>query len=322
MEPPLVTVVVLAHNRRDELRVTLRALTEELDYPAARLETIVVDNASADGTATMVRKEFRGVELVERPRNVGIAGWNDGIRAGRGEFFLLLDDDCYLVGDSLLRAVAAAGNYTADLVSFRVRSTLNPGFVFNTAWDPGLLSFWGCAALVRRDAALALGGFDPEIFIWAHEPEFTIRLLDSGRRHLHAADIDAFHQADPHRERAPGFHRLNTRNLAYTAAKLLQPLDAARALGNLALAALLEAARDPRRAGSLPALAAGAWRGSRNRAPVRAAVSALYRANFSDFVSPFRFIRGGRVEDARARRRRFWNDRGALYPRRTAWLQL
>ena len=55
---PPVTVNVLAYNRRDDVRRTLRAIFCELDYPADRLEVIVVDNASKDETAEMVRSAF------------------------------------------------------------------------------------------------------------------------------------------------------------------------------------------------------------------------------------------------------------------------
>jgi glycosyltransferase involved in cell wall biosynthesis len=52
---PTVTVVFLAFNRRDHLRMSMRKTLEELDYDRDRLEVIVVDNASTDGTAEMVR---------------------------------------------------------------------------------------------------------------------------------------------------------------------------------------------------------------------------------------------------------------------------
>jgi GT2 family glycosyltransferase len=72
---PRVTVAILAYNRRDALAVNLQKVSE-IDYPRDRLEVIVVDNASEDGTAEMVRERFPEVELIVTERNVGIAGWN------------------------------------------------------------------------------------------------------------------------------------------------------------------------------------------------------------------------------------------------------
>lgn len=319
---PLVTVVILAHNRVRELGVTLTALREELDYPHDRLEVIVVDNASSDGTAAMVRERFPETELVVNPANVGIAGWNAGLERGRGTFLLVLDDDCYVTGDALARAVGLAQEHEADLVSFSAASPLAAGHRFNDDYDTGLLAFWGCAALLSRRAVDKLGGFDPEIFVWAHEAEFTIRLLDRGLRHLAMPEVVAAHMTVPASRLTPFFHRTNTRNLAYIAAKLLRPRDAAGALANVATMALLRALADPRTIGSLPAVAAGARAGLRNRSAVRAPVSRLYRRNLVDFVSPLRFVRGPSIAGVVQRRRAFWRARPHLYPLRTAWLEL
>jgi GT2 family glycosyltransferase len=319
---PLVTVVVLAYNREQELRVTLSALRDELDYPAERLEVIVVDNASRDGTAQMVREEFPAVELIVNAANVGISGWNAGLQRGRGAFFLVLDDDCYVTGDALRRAIALAREHEADLVSFSAASPLALGHRFNDDYDTGLLAFWGCAAVLSRRAVDELRGFDPGIFVWAHEAEFTIRLLDRGLRHLTMPEIVAAHMTVPASRLTPFFHRTNTRNLAYIAAKLLRPRDAVGAVVNVATMALLRALADRRTIGSLPAVVEGARAGLRARAPVRAPVSRLYRRNLVDFVSPLRFVRGPDVSGVVARRRRFWRARPELYPARTAWLQL
>src|SRR4051794_19920669 len=131
---PLVTVNVLAHNRRTDLATTLRVLRDDLDYPSEALELIVVDNASTDGTAEMLARDFPDVRVIEGP-NVGAAGWTRGFEAGRGDFFLVLDDDCYLSGDSLRAAVEAAEREGADLVSFRVVSSFEPSFEFNVHYE-------------------------------------------------------------------------------------------------------------------------------------------------------------------------------------------
>jgi GT2 family glycosyltransferase len=316
---PLVTVNVLAHDRRAQLATTLRTLRDDLDYPAEALELIVVDNASSDGTPEMLKQEFPEVRVIEN-ENVGAAGWTRGFEAGRGDYFLVLDDDCYLQGDSLRRAVEAARGEGADLVSFRVVSSFEPSFEFETHYEVGLLSFWGCAALISRQAVERLGGYDPNIFIWGNELEFTLRLLDQGFRHLFLEDVEAVHMKPPPTGHADEVHRVHTRHLAYTAAKLLGPLDAVRGLANVALKILLGLPRHPARWRSLPALLAGARAGVRSRAPVRPSVSHLYRANLRDFNSPLAYL-----VDARHPERghaRFTARRPALYPHGTASLQI
>src|SRR5437660_9897280 len=96
---PTVTVVFLVYNRRDELRTSLRQTLFESDYDPALVDVIVVDNASTDGSADMVRAEFPHVRLIVRDRNVGVSGWNEGLAAARGGYVLALDDDCYLPPD-------------------------------------------------------------------------------------------------------------------------------------------------------------------------------------------------------------------------------
>jgi GT2 family glycosyltransferase len=190
---PLVSVNILSFNRCKELRRTLEAITRELKYPSDLLEIIVVDNASRDGSADMVAREFPGVQLVRRSVNCGVSAWNDGFRHCHGEYILVLDDDCYLTGEDLNRALSAAQEMGAALVSFSVANPNEPGFYFNRDVNPGVLSFWGCAALIRSDVIARLGGFEPAIFVYTHELEFTIRLLDAGFSHLFLPEVRAMH---------------------------------------------------------------------------------------------------------------------------------
>src|SRR5205085_7733890 len=97
----------------------------------------------------------------------------------------------------LERAIAAAREYDAGLVSFTIVSSYDESYTFNEEYRTGLLSYWGCAALVKRVALDALGGYDPHIFIWANELEFTMRLLDRGFVHLFLPDVVAVHMKEP-----------------------------------------------------------------------------------------------------------------------------
>ena len=317
--PPVVTVAILAYNRRDPLAVTLTKVIEELDHPADRLEVIVVDNASTDGTAEMVAERFPSVKLIGNEENVGIGGWNRAFEAGRGDWFLVLDDDCYPPPDVLRRSFAAAEEHGADLISYEVDST-NPDEAFSEVYRTGVLSFWGCAVMISRRALERVGGFDEGLFIWVHELEFTMRVLDAGFAHVLLPDIHAHHMkavAYP----AAWVHQRNMRNWGYVAGKLLQPGDAACALLNLTIRATLESLVDRRHILGAPA----AWRGFRDgwkvRRPVRGEVSELYLRHFLDFgsfIRPVTRLRTLVAERGRSGvdfRRRFWADRPRLYPR-------
>src|SRR5256885_3964020 len=60
------------------------------------------------------RGEFPQVRLITREDNIGAPAWNDGFAIARGDYVLILDDDCYLPPDGLRRAVAAAVEHEAD----------------------------------------------------------------------------------------------------------------------------------------------------------------------------------------------------------------
>jgi GT2 family glycosyltransferase len=295
---PTVTIVFLVHNRREELRTSLRKMLEESDYPAERVDAIVVDNASDDGSAAMVREEFPHVRLIERDENVGVSAWNDGFAVARGDWVLALDDDCYLPPDGLRRAIAAAGERAADLVSFSVSSSFDPSYRYDlSAYRTGLLTFWGCAVLMRREVLASLGGFDPDVFIWAHELEFMLRFFDRGFRHLHMPEVTAVHMKYPEGHwtglvRSAAYVN-NARHWAYIAAKHLRARDALETLIALIAVHVRDGLSVDRRAfRAAPVAVAGFARGLRRRGrPVRADISRAYRHNLESFASPWWFSR-------------------------------
>jgi GT2 family glycosyltransferase len=75
---PRVAIVVLTHNRRQEVLRSLKLHTALPEQP----KIIVVDNASTDGTACAVREQFPQVDVVPAGRNLGAAGRNLGVHPG------------------------------------------------------------------------------------------------------------------------------------------------------------------------------------------------------------------------------------------------
>ena len=334
---PSVTIVIVVYNRREELRETLRRMLFDSDYDPEQVDIVVVDNASADGSSAMVREEFPQVRLITREDNIGAPAWNDGFAIARGDYVLILDDDCYLLPDGLGRAVAAAEEHRADLVSFKVASTHDPGYVFTEKYRTGLFSFWGCAWLVRRAVLLELGGYDPELFMWANELEFMIRFFDRGHRHLHLPEVVAQHMKAPPSGPARVDYRgyaINARHWPYVAAKLLRPRDAVEAFVALFVRVVRDGLReDPVALRALWVTIRGFVHGLRHRAPVRAEVSRFYRLNFETFVSPWRVsrppaellralprelarqvLRGEKRPEHIGRRQEYYAARSPLYP--------
>jgi GT2 family glycosyltransferase len=333
---PFVSVVFLAYNQRARLLESLQRMLAHSGYPRALVEVIVVDNASADGTAEAVARAYPDVRLLRNPANVGAPGWNEGFAVASGDYVLILDDDAYLPEGGLEAAVRAAIAADADLVSFSVVSSFDPAHPLGDDWRTGLFSYWGCAALVTRRALEALGGYDADIFIWANEVELTMRLLDLGLRHLYLPDVRAVHM----KERIVAFnlrrYLANAHHHAYIAAKLMTPEDATATIGSIAIRAVVDAAREDRRAvWAVKEVATGAAAGVRHRRPVRRVVSRAYRKNFAPFVPPWRFmrtpservrarLRGGDAAGGQRERRRerFFAERARYYPRSQGSLRL
>jgi GT2 family glycosyltransferase len=101
----LISVCIVNWNTRDYLRECLTALYR---YPPrdARIEVIVVDNASSDDSAAMVGAEFPDALLIANDQNLGYAeGNNQALRRAAGDYLLLLNPDVIVHKDCLTRTL-------------------------------------------------------------------------------------------------------------------------------------------------------------------------------------------------------------------------
>jgi GT2 family glycosyltransferase len=102
---PEVSIVIVSFNTRLVLRRCLASIYEFTQ--GVSFEVIVVDNASADGSAELVRLEFPLVTLLQNERNMGFAaGQNRGLQAACGQYLLVLNSDIIFSADSISTLVA------------------------------------------------------------------------------------------------------------------------------------------------------------------------------------------------------------------------
>ncbi len=113
----MLFILIVSWNVRERLRACLASLRA---YPSARCpqQIIVVDNASTDGSADMVRAEFPEVQLIANPTNRGFTGGNnDGLRwiqtmSAQSEiaprYVLLLNPDTEVTPSALDALIACA----------------------------------------------------------------------------------------------------------------------------------------------------------------------------------------------------------------------
>jgi GT2 family glycosyltransferase len=191
-ENPLVTVNILSFNRKDELRNTLTKVYEQ-DYK--NIEVIVVDNASSDGSPEMVEKEFPGVKLIKLEKNIGIAGWNEGFRMARGEYVLVLDDDSYPDKKTIEKGLhTLISKESVAIVAFNIIN-LERNLSQTVFYEKPLLDFVGCGAIIKKNIFFNVGGFDHALFIYVHELDFSIRVLNAGFEIEYINDAIIYHRS-------------------------------------------------------------------------------------------------------------------------------
>ena len=145
-----VSVVIVTYNVREFLDQALRSV--ERASAGLSVETFVVDNDSADGSAEMVAERFPDVRLIANEENVGFAvANNQALREARGRLVLVLNPDTILQEDTLRTLVAFMdGHPDAGAVGCRI---LNPDGTFapesRRAFPTPAVAFYRIAGLGR-----------------------------------------------------------------------------------------------------------------------------------------------------------------------------
>jgi len=104
-EPPELSIIIVNWNTIDLLRDCLNSVHAETK--ATSFEVFVVDNASSDGSADIIKREFPQVRLIENKENLGFARANNqAIRQSTGSYILLLNPDTVVLSGALDKMVA------------------------------------------------------------------------------------------------------------------------------------------------------------------------------------------------------------------------
>jgi GT2 family glycosyltransferase len=221
---PAVDAVVVSYNSRDHLRATVGALTE-----IRGVRTIVVDNASVDGTAESISD--LPVTIIRRTDNGGFSrGCNEGMAAGSAPFVLFVNPDAVVSETALgllVRALEEAPELGAvapriehpdgslayslrrfpDLLSTCAQALYLHRLFPHAAWateivrDEGRyrrahLPEWvsGACILARRDTMEEIGGWDERFFLYCEDTDLCLRLREAGHPVAFEPDAVVVHE--------------------------------------------------------------------------------------------------------------------------------
>jgi GT2 family glycosyltransferase len=211
-----VGVIVVNANAGEVIDRALTAVAAQTVRPA---RTIVVDNASTDGSLQAVRDRHPEVEVIALERNVGFAAGNNvGFEAAADcDWYALLNPDAFpeptwleellaaaerqpdytFFGSRMLRATApeeldgAGDAYHVSGFAWRVghgRPAAQAGLAEREIFSP-----CAAAALYRRDAVSDVGGFDERFFCYFEDLDLAFRLRLRGHRCLYVPQAVVHH---------------------------------------------------------------------------------------------------------------------------------
>jgi GT2 family glycosyltransferase len=105
---PEVSIVTVNYNGKRFLTSLFKSI-KDLDYPPESIQTILVDNASSDGSIDFVKKNFAWVNILQLDKNHGYAGGNNaGMRIAEGDYIALINNDCVVDRSWLKEMVRSA----------------------------------------------------------------------------------------------------------------------------------------------------------------------------------------------------------------------
>jgi GT2 family glycosyltransferase len=206
---PLVSVVVVNFDGRHHLE---RCLPSLVATAGVEFEVIVADNGSTDGSVDWLAREWPAVRVLALGENLGFGRANGrGVRSARGEFVAFLNNDTVVEPDwlsALLQPLRLDPEVAASCATLRLLefpelvnacggAMTSAGYGYDidfmtpvergpvgresTAWHDVLFPT-AAAALIRKEEFLAVGGFDPAMFMYHEDVDLGLRLRLMGRR--------------------------------------------------------------------------------------------------------------------------------------------
>lgn len=214
-EPGLVSIVIPNWNGKHFLTGCLDSL---IGQTYKKLEIIVVDNGSKDGSVEFLQEKYPSVKVPRFNVNTGFSvAVNRGIRESRGEFIALINNDTVVDSawvEELVKAMALhpeAGSLGCKMLAYDDHTLLDgvgdgyrrgglPGRIGHREKDVGLfdtgryiLGACGGAALYRRSLLLDIGLFDEDYFAYLEDVDLGLRAQSAGYKCFYVPTAVIYH---------------------------------------------------------------------------------------------------------------------------------
>jgi GT2 family glycosyltransferase len=215
---PFVSIIVLNYNGVSHLDTCFNSL-RVIDYPASCWELLMPDNRSSDNSVEYVRSHFPFVKIIPFSTNAGFAtGNNKAVEYARGEYIVFLNPDTKVEKTWLTElvrsldvseSIVAAGSkvlFFGDEKIVQVAGSkmclhgngLNIGYGEKDRPDFSQRGFSmappGCSMIIKKDVFTALGGFDPDFFMYVEEFDLGYRLWLAGYKCVYVPSSVVYHE--------------------------------------------------------------------------------------------------------------------------------
>jgi len=213
---PCVSVIVLCRNEEKFIGKCLESIIAN-DYPKEKLEILVVDGMSEDGTRKIVeeyRKEHSSIRLINNPKKLTPFAFNEGIKNSQGDLVMIMSAHAIYGKDYIKKCALASQKYNADnivgiwkilprnntLSSKAIVSALSASFgVGNAKYRTGSCKQpeWvdtGAYGCYKKDVFKKIGLFNEKL-IHTQDMEFNLRLKRAGGKTLLLPDAIVFYYA-------------------------------------------------------------------------------------------------------------------------------
>lgn len=224
-----ISIIIVSWNTRQLLDNCLDSIYKETKK--INFEIFVVDNASSDRSAEMVKEKYPQVQLVENKKNAGFAAANNqALKHASGRYILFLNPDTIILDNALDKGV--------EMMDARPEVSILGANTFNSdmtrqktvAPDPSLLSqifllaklrhlfpkskiikkyqrfdfdysketlinghTQGSFILIKKDVLDKIGSFDEKFFIWFEEVDLCFRARQRGYKILYSPEVKIIH---------------------------------------------------------------------------------------------------------------------------------